>query len=150
MCQSLCFHFRINSGEAVVSSSFIEKPQIWGRVFHSEQDYQLMLRISSRGLAPSVLKKQSQHLNAEFPSVFPHLSVPRKSLQFTYTYLGGGMSTPSFHSPQHACSGFTHPPYCTNINSLSCNFCKGPGISFEGKNQSVMSYLFCSGNISQK
>lgn len=133
MCQSLCFHFRINSGEPVVSSSFTEKPHIWGCVFHSEQDYQLMLRISSQGPAPSVLKMQSQHLKAEFPSVFPHLSVPRKSLQFTYTHLGGGMSTPSSHSPQHACSGFTDPPNRTNINSLLCYFWKVPGRSFERK-----------------
>lgn len=76
---------------------------------------------------------QSQHLNAEFLSVFPHLSVPRKSLQFTYTYLGGGMSTPSSHFPQHSCSGFTDPPYCTNTNSFSACFWKVPGWSFERK-----------------
>lgn len=47
MCQRLCLHFRINSGEAVVSSSFwfIDKKQIRGCVFHSEWDYQLKLRM---------------------------------------------------------------------------------------------------------
>lgn len=137
MCQRLCLHFRINSGEAVVSFSFwfIEKTQIRGCVFHSEQDYQLKLTqdLFLQGLAPSVLRMQSQYLNAEFPSVFPHLSVPRKSLQFTYTHMGGGMSTPSSHSPPHPWSWFTDLPYCININSLPCYFLKVLGSSFERK-----------------
>lgn len=134
MCQSLCFHFWISSGKAVLSSSFIGKPRIWGRIFHSEQDYQLMLRISSWGLAPSVLKMQSQHLNAEFPSVFPHLSVPKK-ITLIYIHLPGWGYVYTITSLPTARLFWTHRSslYCTNINSFSCYFWKVLGRTFERK-----------------
>lgn len=136
MCQRLRLHFRINSGDAVVSSSFwfIEKTQIRGCVFHSEQDYQLKHRICfHKGWHPQCWRCNCSIWALSFP-VFSHTSLCPENHSNLHTLPWGGYVYTIISFPTSLLV-LIHwsSDHCMNVNSLPGYFWKVLGRSFERK-----------------